>query len=40
MVTTRELELETSDEQNNYLTNQAIKPNKLGGFRVPAFATL
>lgn len=40
MVTTRELEFETYNQQNNYLTNHAIKPNKLGGFRVPAFATL
>ena len=39
-VTTGGFELRISCIQSSYLTHYAIRPNRLGGFGVPEFATL
>ena len=40
LVITAGFELLISSKQSRYLTHEAIKPNRLGGFGVPKFATL
>ena len=39
-VTTGEFELQISCIRSSYLTHYAIRPNRLGRFGVPEFATL
>ena len=39
-VTTGQFKLRISCIKTSYLTHQAMRPNRLEGFRVPAFATL
>ena len=40
LVTTGGFELQISSIQSRYLALQAIRPNRLGRFRLPEFATL